>query len=113
MSVPVLERTLTVKMFNGQIWEIPVRAIAMHYVKHHTRNTFGGNHELCLKYITKEFADSDEVIEYAKDEMGWFNLKDYAKWVNKPDFDYEHGFLEGYMTVNDNTFRFRCIPPVD
>lgn len=90
MKPTAMQKTLRITAGNGEVWDIPANVIATHRANYFVRKGYGKNPiceqaTLAAKMFREEFAfaiaDSYELIDWARNNMGWSDLSDYATKV--------------------------------
>lgn len=86
---------LQVTMPDNSIWKVEAIIIAEDRASYLSENE-GGSYNLILR---ETLADSDLLIEWAKNEMNWKDVKNNAIRVEDCDVDYEDGWCNGDKVI--------------
>jgi len=76
-------RYLELEALDGSTWAIPILAVAMSYQAHYG-----------------EEADDDALVDWARNDMNWADVKDHAVMTGKPDsLDMEDSWANGKLRI--------------
>lgn len=93
------KRTFVVTMPNGERWGVPAEIIAInkadYYAKIDPNTTWQVEYDVMLYWFDRK---NYEFVDWAKDNMDWDDVKDYAFLLPSPgtkDVNWQEGWVNG------------------
>lgn len=96
----ILDQNYIVTMPDESKWAVPVRIIAESRAKYYA-NADEVSFEESLNEDTVPLFESDhyEIHDWAANNMNWRDVKDSAVQIERPNLDYEDGWVNGEYEV--------------
>ena len=102
MNKSVLTKELITTMPDGSKWAVPVSIIAENRATHYA-NRFSGNIAISLKEDTGPLFESDhyQIVDWARNNMNWDEVREFAMRVNDSECDFEDGWVNGDYEIGE------------
>ena len=99
-------KTIRTLMPDGTKWDVPAHLVADHRAKYYAKNDTDNEHdyaEVYRKELEFTLGNSDELIDWACNNMDWDMVKDSSKKVSPASVrcDYQDGWVNGPKTIEE------------
>lgn len=98
----ILNKKYIVKMSDGSRWAVPVEIIAVNRAEEYCKE-FGNSIQRSLREDTIPLFEADhwECADWAKNNMNWDDVHNYARQVSSPsdDVDFQDGWVNGEWEI--------------
>jgi hypothetical protein len=97
----ILDKRYIVTMEDQSQWAVPVKVIAMNRAAYYAERDFEGNLDRSLQEDTLPLFEANEyeIENWAKNNMSWSDVVDFATQIKAPEIDFEDGWLNGSASV--------------
>jgi len=97
----ILDKQYIITMEDQSQWAVPVKVIALNRAAYYAEKEFDGDLERSLQEDTVPFfeADDEAIEDWAKNNMLWIEVVEFASQVKSPEIDFEDGWANGEATI--------------
>ena len=93
-----MHRLMTVMMYDGSQWAVPVEMIARNRAEYYAHREFGGDVECSLKEDTIPLFEADDyaIRDWAENNMDWSDFDGHqVKVLDAPAPDFQEAWVNG------------------
>ena len=98
-----LDKKYCVTMPDGSVWAVPVRVIAEDHAAYYYKKREYESMEEAMEVTMAFFEDDYEVMDWARNNMDWDDVKSQAWQIESPteEVDWDEGWANGKVEIKD------------